>query len=758
MTNLMCRAFHVSLLAIGCMSCVCHAERTVSPKTNSTPEAEGIPTSAITAWVKTLEKENCNVRAFLLSRNGKRVASAQWSPGAQYYGIGEVSRLFPYMGMAALVTDGDMTLAEAEALMAKDASDPKVSYELSAIVQKYSEKPLDQYVLRRILNNLGEVMAYWTATAGPEGLMNGGWGVHMNVSDLSRIGELLLSRGKWMKHTMFSTETADAIAKAIPLGKGFGVLGSKGQMLYIRPDLDMQLAVFACSDKPQAILEITERELVAKFSAEPLTPVEEDVKAWEAYRNTLTIPMLACDGEDRTPDKTDRVFPENALGITAGHLDVEKDGWCAVVKTANGVQCLNIGKKWRGGYVAFRPEPYEELPGKLTGNLRTLCQGGWMADGTFRAKLFLPEVPLETEITFPTAEAPQSEKVVFVPYKSPGQLHSIHDVMARQGQRRNSEGDIIKLKDGRLYLIWSCFPTDGDDDPANLVRQISADNGKTWSPQEIVVTRPEKSLNVMCVSLLRLADGGIALLYLDKVSQRDCRPVFRRSDDECATWSEPVKIIPDEHNGYYVGNNGRLIQLSNGRLLMPVMAPIGYGALGTYYSDDVGKTWHRSKDFHTAKDSKGIAVLLQEPGAIELKDGRVLMWGRTGHGSQYFMYSSDNGDTWTPPAPSNMISPRSPASIIRLSTGILAAVWNDHSRFSDKRLQFPYHNGIRNPLTIGVSVDEGETWKNLVDIETEGWNDYVALREYDGNLYMVYSTGSHANLRVVAWPVSEIHP
>ena len=74
MTNSLSHAIHVSLLAFGCMSCVCQAARTVAPTKKSTPEAEGIPSAAVTAWVRALEAEGCNVSAFVLSRNGKRAA------------------------------------------------------------------------------------------------------------------------------------------------------------------------------------------------------------------------------------------------------------------------------------------------------------------------------------------------------------------------------------------------------------------------------------------------------------------------------------------------------------------------------------------------------------------------------------------------------------------------------------------------------------------------------------------------------------
>jgi hypothetical protein len=53
-------------------------------------------------------------------------------------------------------------------------------------------------------------------------------------------------------------------------------------------------------------------------------------------------------------------------------------------------------------------------------------------------------------------------------------------------------------------------------------------------------------LDVMCVSLLRLQLGEIALNYRRKDSQGDCGPVLRPSRDEGKPWSSPIACITDE--------------------------------------------------------------------------------------------------------------------------------------------------------------------------------------------------------------------
>ena len=78
----------------------------------------------------------------------------------------------------------------------------------------------------------------------------------------------------------------------------------------------------------------------------------------------------------------------------------------------------------------------------------------------------------------------------------------------------------------------------------------------------------EGAQNVMSVSLLRLNDGSIALFYLRKDGDDECRPYMRISNDEAVTWGPPVLCIP-EPAGYYVVNNSRVVQMRSGRLLIP---------------------------------------------------------------------------------------------------------------------------------------------------------------------------------------------
>lgn len=279
--------------------------------------------------------------------------------------------------------------------------------------------------------------------------------------------------------------------------------------------------------------------------------------------------------------------------------------------------------------------------------------------------------------------------------------------------RRNSEGDFVALKDGTILHIYTHFTgnTVNDHEGAYLASRYSTDGGRNWSPGDKIVVQNEGQQNVMSVSLLRLQGGAIALFYLRKNSDDDCIPMMRVSYDEAKTWSDPAVCIQDR-KGYFVLNNDRVIQLKNGRLLMPVALHklageekwSSRGRLFCYYSDDEGKTWASGEQVANPKD-----ILTQEPGVVELKNGDVFMFIRTNQGVQYASYSSNQGRTWSEIEPTQIASPTSPAVIKRIPlTGDLLLVWNNNGKTQQ-----------RTPFNTAISKDEGKTWKYIQILEDD---------------------------------------
>ena len=320
------------------------------------------------------------------------------------------------------------------------------------------------------------------------------------------------------------------------------------------------------------------------------------------------------------------------------------------------------------------------------------------------------------------------------------------DIRSSQENPRNSEGAFVTLKSGRILFLYTQFYGGGaDGSPARIVSICSDDAGQTWNPAPQVVVENAGRQNVMSVSLLRLKSGDIALFYLVKNSLLDCRPWMRLSTDEARTWSDPKRVV--DAPGYFVLNNDRVIQLQTGRLVAPVAfhrarrsAPDDPRSFDSrslvlwYLSEDEGQTWQEAKDWWALPVASRSG--LQEPGAVELADGSVLSWARTDLGAQWGCVSTNAGLSWSPPAPTSLKSPLSPASLKRLpGSADLLAVFNDHSG------AFPFPRGRRTPLVAAISSDGGATWpqRKLLENDPGGRYCYTAIHFVEGAVLLGYS-------------------
>lgn len=308
---------------------------------------------------------------------------------------------------------------------------------------------------------------------------------------------------------------------------------------------------------------------------------------------------------------------------------------------------------------------------------------------------------------------------------------------------RSGEGSIVELKDGRLLLSYTEFYGGGaDNSAAHIVGLHSADGGRTWTDRHILQPNTGAE-NVMSSSLLRLQNGEVAFFYLQKNSLSDCFPCVRFSSDEGGTWSEPIRV--GSRNGYHVMNNDRPIQLASGRLLAPIAIvvdatdPTFYQTAFCYCSDDNGRTWREGAE-------QRMETTVQEPGLVELKDGRVLMIVRTPLQCICKAISSDGGETWSEFCPMPLASPMSPAAVKRIpSTGDLVIFYNNNGS-TDEHLK---HR--RTPLTTAISRNEGETWTCIRDLEPDRTHVYCYLSAcFTGDdVLMSYYYGGERNLEAL---------
>lgn len=291
----------------------------------------------------------------------------------------------------------------------------------------------------------------------------------------------------------------------------------------------------------------------------------------------------------------------------------------------------------------------------------------------------------------------------------------IESVIAEASEEspRNTEGDVVVLKDGALLAAWSEFYGGSRDDSAGrIAARVSRDGGRTWGEKRVLVENTGQE-NVMSASFLRLESGELLLFYLEKDSTSDLDVLVRRSVDEGDTWSEPVTVTEDP--GYWVMNNARVVQLPSGRILCPTAVAEKVWEKGhrfrtvCFYSEDEGKTWRRGAGAAIAPKRGAM-----EPGLILRRDGRLLQYIRTQTGKQWVTESIDEGDTWSPSEPWTVVSPEAPATVTRLPGA------GDWAVFCNPDLdETNSHLGRRTPLVVMTSSDEGRTWSAPKPVESD---------------------------------------
>jgi len=220
----------------------------------STPEAQGVSSSGINAFLDEIAKSNVDFHSIMVLRRGHVIAEGWWSPYAPdlKHTLYSLSKSFTSTAVGLAINEGHFTvdsqvlsffpedkpvdvtsnLAEMKVKHlltmstghVKDTIQPMrrstdrwattflsqpvemepgtfflyntgASYMLSAIVQKVTGQTLQQYLRTRLFDPLGIVGEDWETD--PEGINTGGYGLRIKTEDIAKFGQLLLQEGMW---------------------------------------------------------------------------------------------------------------------------------------------------------------------------------------------------------------------------------------------------------------------------------------------------------------------------------------------------------------------------------------------------------------------------------------------------------------------------------------------------------------------------------------------------------------------------------
>ncbi len=217
----------------------------------STPEAEGVSSAGVRAFIEAADQRVITMHSFMLVRHGKVVAEAWWKPqtAETLHIMNSLSKSFTSTAVGLAIAEGKLGLDDPvlkffpedapaapsenlKAMRVRDllsmscGHDSEVrfsgntpwtksflahpvpnrpgtkfiyntpgSYMLSAIVQKATGQTVLEYLRPRLFEPLGIRNPEWAAS--PQGITIGGYGLKIRTEDVAKFGQLYLQKGKW---------------------------------------------------------------------------------------------------------------------------------------------------------------------------------------------------------------------------------------------------------------------------------------------------------------------------------------------------------------------------------------------------------------------------------------------------------------------------------------------------------------------------------------------------------------------------------
>ncbi len=320
------------------------------PLPRSTPEAQGVSSQGISAFVEAADKIN-TLHSFMILRHGHVIAEGWWKPEAadKPHILWSLSKSFDSTAVGLAIAEGKLSLddpvlkffpAEAPAdasenLKAMKVRDlltmscghdvePKIlnnaptvkeflalpvphtpgthfqyntygSYMLSAIVTKVTGKTEVEYLQPRLFEPLGIENAKWDAS--PEGPSLGGYGLYLCTEDIAKFGQLYLQKGKWNgKQVIPEIWVEQATRKQVPNDKaGHAKIGVDWQQGYGFQFWRCTHQAFRGDGRAgQLCLVVPEQELVVAITA--------DNGAFQTEMNAIWDHLLPACGVSALPE------------------------------------------------------------------------------------------------------------------------------------------------------------------------------------------------------------------------------------------------------------------------------------------------------------------------------------------------------------------------------------------------------------------------------------------------------------------------
>lgn len=291
---------------------------------------------------------------------------------------------------------------------------------------------------------------------------------------------------------------------------------------------------------------------------------------------------------------------------------------------------------------------------------------------------------------------------------------------------------LTELSNGDLYLVY--YGGQGEYARDTTVFGARLKKGETaWSAPVALARDPFRSVGNGVI--WQAPDGLVWLFYVVRFGDTwgTSRIQAKVSKDLAATWSDAFPLALEA--GMMVRN--RPIVLHDGSYLLPVYLEdgadtenVGPKSTSRFLKfDPKAQTWTSLGEVRSAKGNIQPAVVEVTPNHLIAYARRGGGYGPVTDGWLVRSESTDGGKTWADGKDSAFPNPNSAVDFLKLSSGALLLVYNDHM-------------WKRSPLMLALSTDQDRTYPVKRALAT-GENSYaypIAFQSRDGRIHLVYTS------------------
>ena len=292
---------------------------------------------------------------------------------------------------------------------------------------------------------------------------------------------------------------------------------------------------------------------------------------------------------------------------------------------------------------------------------------------------------------------------------------------------------------GRLWCVYYCGKTPGEDLNSYVVLSTSGDGGRTWKEVLVADTDEDGPFRTFDSELWVAPDGKLRWTWTERLCrlyEGDPSAPYGLDEGDSATDRLMMATLsaeeePDEPpQAVQIGAGVMMCKpfvLADGAWMLPVAHWREAPSTCFYASTDGGKDFSRRGGVTIPEKMR----LYDEPCAVQLRTGEILTFIRTGGEASHPLeaLSSDGGKTWTEPRPARFAHTSSRVFLRRLASGNLLLVKNG-----------PLDRDVgRRELTAFLSRDDGKTWEGGLVLDARANVSYPdGDQRADGTIVVVH--------------------